>query len=150
MTDTQTTSETSALPPALKTEMVDDVLVVTIDRPGAPLNTLTPALIGEFEGVLLRLNDDTLIKAAVLISGKPDSFIAGADIEQFLEITSAAEAERTSRMGQDLLDRLEKGRVPVVAAIHGVCLGGGLEVALACRYRVCTDHPKTTLGLPEV
>jgi 3-hydroxyacyl-CoA dehydrogenase/enoyl-CoA hydratase/3-hydroxybutyryl-CoA epimerase len=107
-------------------------------------------LIGEFEGVLLRLNDDTLIKAAVLISGKPDSFIAGADIEQFLEITSAAEAERTSRMGQDLLDRLEKGRVPVVAAIHGVCLGGGLEVALACRYRVCTDHPKTTLGLPEV
>jgi 3-hydroxyacyl-CoA dehydrogenase/enoyl-CoA hydratase/3-hydroxybutyryl-CoA epimerase len=130
--------------------MVDDVLVVTIDRPGAPLNTLTPALIGEFEGVLLRLNDDTLIKAAVLISGKPDSFIAGADIEQFLEITSAAEAERTSRMGQDLLDRLEKGRVPVVAAIHGVCLGGGLEVALACRYRVCTDHPKTTLGLPEV
>jgi 3-hydroxyacyl-CoA dehydrogenase/enoyl-CoA hydratase/3-hydroxybutyryl-CoA epimerase len=130
--------------------MVDDVLVVTIDRPGAPLNTLTPALIGEFEGVLLRLNDDTLIKAAVLISGKPDSFIAGADIQQFLEITSAAEAERTSRMGQDQLDRLEKGRVPVVAAIHGVCLGGGLEVALACRYRVCTDHPKTTLGLPEV
>jgi 3-hydroxyacyl-CoA dehydrogenase / enoyl-CoA hydratase / 3-hydroxybutyryl-CoA epimerase len=150
MTDTQTTSETSALPPALKTELIGDVLVVTIDRPGAPLNTLTPALIGEFEGVLLRLNDDTLIKAAVLISGKPDSFIAGADIEQFLEITSAAEAERTSRMGQDLLDRLEKARVPVVAAIHGVCLGGGLEVALACRYRVCTDHPKTTLGLPEV
>jgi 3-hydroxyacyl-CoA dehydrogenase / enoyl-CoA hydratase / 3-hydroxybutyryl-CoA epimerase len=150
MTDTQTTSETSALPPALKTELIGDVLVVTIDRPGAPLNTLTPALIGEFEGVLLRLNDDTLIKAAVLISGKPDSFIAGADIEQFLEITSAAEAERTSRMGQDLLDRLEKARVPVVAAIHGVCLGGGLEVTLACRYRVCTDHPKTTLGLPEV
>jgi 3-hydroxyacyl-CoA dehydrogenase/enoyl-CoA hydratase/3-hydroxybutyryl-CoA epimerase len=150
MTDTQTTPETSALRPSLKTEVVDDVLVVTIDRPGAPLNTLTPALIGEFEGVLLRLNDDTLIKAAVLISGKPDSFIAGADIEQFLEIASAAEAERTSRMGQDLLDRLEKARVPVVAAIHGVCLGGGLEVALACRYRVCTDHPKTTLGLPEV
>ena len=53
-------------------------------------------------------------------------------------------------MGQDLLDRLETLRVPVVAAIHGACLGGGLEVALACRYRICTDHPKTVLALPEV
>ena len=149
MTDTHT------LVPApteqtLRSEIVEDVLVVTMNRPGAPLNTLSPSLIGEFEGMLLRVNEDTLIKAVVLISGKPDSFIAGADIEQFLEITSAAEAERTSRMGQDLLDRLEKLRAPVVAAIHGACLGGGLEVALACRYRICTDHPKTTLGQPEV
>jgi 3-hydroxyacyl-CoA dehydrogenase / enoyl-CoA hydratase / 3-hydroxybutyryl-CoA epimerase len=149
MTDTQTrplvpTEQT------LRSEIVDDILVVTMDRPGAPLNTLSPSLIGEFEGMLLRVNEDTLIKAVVLISGKPDSFIAGADIEQFLEIVTAAEAERTSRMGQDLLDRLEKLRAPVVAAIHGACLGGGLEVALACRYRICTDHPKTTLGQPEV
>ena len=149
MTDTHT------LVPApteqtLRSEIVEDVLVVTMNRPGTPLNTLSPSLIGEFEGMLLRVNEDTLIKAVVLISGKPDSFIAGADIEQFLEITSAAEAERTSRMGQDLLDRLEKLRAPVVAAIHGACLGGGLEVALACRYRICTDHPKTTLGQPEV
>ena len=149
MTDTQTrplvpTEQT------LRSEIVDDILVVTMDRPGAPLNTLSPSLIGEFEGMLLRVNEDTLIKAVVLISGKPDSFIAGADIEQFLEIVTAAEAERTSRMGQDLLDRLEKLRAPVVAGIHGACLGGGLEVALACRYRICTDHPKTTLGQPEV
>jgi 3-hydroxyacyl-CoA dehydrogenase/enoyl-CoA hydratase/3-hydroxybutyryl-CoA epimerase len=149
MTDIETTPEATT-GPTLKTEIIDDVLVVTIDRPGATLNTLTPALIGEFEGVLQRVNDDTLIKAVILTSGKPDSFIAGADIEQFLEITSAAEAERASRLGQHLLDRVEKLRVPVVAAIHGACLGGGLEVALACRYRICTDHPKTTLGLPEV
>jgi 3-hydroxyacyl-CoA dehydrogenase/enoyl-CoA hydratase/3-hydroxybutyryl-CoA epimerase len=149
MTDIETTP-VATTGPTLKTEIIDDVLVVTIDRPGATLNTLTPALIGEFEGVLQRVNDDTLIKAVILTSGKPDSFIAGADIEQFLEITSAAEAERASRLGQHLLDRVEKLRVPVVAAIHGACLGGGLEVALACRYRICTDHPKTTLGLPEV
>jgi len=149
MTDIETTPEATT-GPTLKTEIIDDVLVVTIDRPGATLNTLTPALIGEFEGELQRVNDDTLIKAVILTSGKPDSFIAGADIEQFLEITSAAEAERASRLGQHLLDRVEKLRVPVVAAIHGACLGGGLEVALACRYRICTDHPKTTLGLPEV
>jgi len=149
MTDTQAPRSTSAAP-TLTTEMVDDVLVVTIDRPGVTLNTLTPALLGEFESMLLRVNDDTLIKAIVLISGKADSFIAGADIDQFTDIASSAEAERLSRVGQDLLDRLEKLRVPVVAAIHGACLGGGLEVALASRYRICTDHPKTTLGLPEV
>jgi 3-hydroxyacyl-CoA dehydrogenase / enoyl-CoA hydratase / 3-hydroxybutyryl-CoA epimerase len=149
MTDIDTTPTTTS-EPTLRSDVVDDILIVTIDRPGVSLNTLTPGLIGEFEGVLLRVDDDTLIKGVVLTSGKPDSFIAGADIEQFLEITSAAEAERTSRMGQDLLDRLEKLRVPVVAAIHGACLGGGLEVALACRYRICTEHPKTTLGLPEV
>ncbi len=135
---------------ALAMEVDDDVLVVTIDRPGEAVNTLSPALVGEFEGMFLRVDQDSLIKAVVLISGKPESFIAGADIEQFLEITTAPQAEAISRMGQDLLGRLEKLRVPVVAAIHGSCLGGGLEMALACRYRICTDHPKTTLAVPEV
>jgi len=150
MTDVQPVVAATSLAPTLKPEVFDDVLLVTIDRPGVSLNTLSPSLIGEFDAMLTRVNDDTLIKAVVLISGKADSFIAGADIEQFSAITSAAEAEQTSRMGQTLLDRLEKLRVPVVAAIHGACLGGGLEVALACRYRICTDHPKTALGLPEV
>lgn len=134
----------------LSTDVVDDVLIVTIDRPGESVNTLSTALVSEFENVFLRIDEDKLIKAAVLISGKPDNFIAGADIEQFLDIKNAFEAERVSRLGQDLLSRLEKARVPMVAAIHGACLGGGLEVALACRYRICTDHPKTSLALPEV
>lgn len=134
----------------LRTEVLDNILIVTIDKPGEPVNTLSPALVGEFEGLFLRLDEDKLIKGVVLISGKPDSFIAGADIEQFKEFRTAADAERVSRMGQDVMGRLEKLRVPVVAAIHGACLGGGLETALACRYRVCTDHPKTTLALPEV
>ena len=69
------------------------------------------------------------------MSGKPDNFIAGADIDEFLELRTAAEAEALSRDGQELLNRLEKLRVPVVAAIHGACLGGGLEAALACAYR---------------
>ena len=128
----------------------DDILVVTIDRPGETVNTLSPSLVGEFEGMFMRIDEDTLIKGMVLISGKPDNFIAGADVDQFREVRSSIEAERISRLGQDLLHRLESLRVPVVAAIHGSCLGGGLEVALASRYRVCTDHPKTALGLPEV
>jgi 3-hydroxyacyl-CoA dehydrogenase/enoyl-CoA hydratase/3-hydroxybutyryl-CoA epimerase len=135
---------------ALSMEVEEGVLIVTIDVPGAPVNTLSPALAGEFEKVFARVNDDSLIQGLVLISGKPDGFIAGADIEQFPGLKSAADAERISRLGQDLLGRLEKLRVPSVAAIHGACLGGGLEMALACRYRVCTDHPKTTLALPEV
>ncbi len=126
------------------------VLFVTIDVPGEPVNTLSPALVDEFEQVFAQVDSDPLIRAAVLISGKSDSFIAGADIEQFRAFRVAADAERVSRLGQDLLTRLERLRAPFVAAIHGACLGGGLEVALACRYRVCTDHPKTVLALPEV
>jgi len=143
MTATETRS-------TLSTEIENDVLVVTIDRPGESVNTLGTALIAEFEGIFLRLDEDRLIKGVVLISGKPENFIAGADIEQFLEFRSASDAERVSRLGQDLLGRLERIRVPVVAAIHGACLGGGLETALACRYRICTDHPKTLFALPEV
>jgi 3-hydroxyacyl-CoA dehydrogenase/enoyl-CoA hydratase/3-hydroxybutyryl-CoA epimerase len=86
----------------------------------------------------------------VLISGKPDTFIAGADIEEFLKVRSADDAERLSLDGQSLLDRVEQLRTPVVAAIHGACLGGGLETALACAWRIGTDHPKTVLALPEV
>jgi 3-hydroxyacyl-CoA dehydrogenase/enoyl-CoA hydratase/3-hydroxybutyryl-CoA epimerase len=142
-----TSTETAA---TLSTEVEQDVLVVTIDRPGESVNTLTTSLAGEFEGVFLRVHDDSLIKGIVLISGKPDSFIAGADVEQFLEIRTASEAERVARMGQDMLRRLDALRVPTVAAIHGACLGGGLEITLACRYRICTDHPKTTLAQPEV
>jgi 3-hydroxyacyl-CoA dehydrogenase/enoyl-CoA hydratase/3-hydroxybutyryl-CoA epimerase len=136
--------------PTLSMDVEQDILVVSIDRPGESVNTLTTSLVGEFEGVFLRVDDDTLIKGVVLISGKPDTFIVGADVGQLLEIRTAIEAERISRMGQNLLTRLEALRVPAIAAIHGACLGGGLEIALACRYRICTDHPKTTFAQPEV
>ena len=136
--------------PTLSMDLEQNVLVVTIDQPGAAVNTLGPSLVGEFEGVFLRVDEDSLIKGVVLISGKPDGFIAGADVDQFRAIRTATEAEAISRMGQELLNRLERLRTPVVAAIHGACLGGGLETALACRYRICTDHPKTSLALPEV
>ena len=137
-------------PPAISTELIDDVLVVTIDRQDEAVNTLGLELAADFEATFQRVDEDTLIRAMVLISGKRDGFIAGADIEQFLEIRSSSDAERLSRSGQNMLNRLESLRVPVVAAIHGACLGGGLELALACTYRVCTDHPQTTFAAPEV
>lgn len=141
---------TTAQRATLSMDLDDDILVVTMDKPGEAVNTLSPSLVGEFEGLFLRIDDDRLIKGVVLISGKPDGFIAGADIDQFPALRTAAEAEGISRMAQDLLNRLETLRVPVVAAIHGACLGGGLETVLACRYRIATDHAKTTFALPEV
>jgi 3-hydroxyacyl-CoA dehydrogenase/enoyl-CoA hydratase/3-hydroxybutyryl-CoA epimerase len=90
------------------------------------------------------------VKAVVFMSGKADIYIAGADVEEFVALKSATEAERLAAGGQEMLDRVARFPKPVVAAIHGACLGGGLEFALACGYRVATDHPKTQLGLPEV
>jgi 3-hydroxyacyl-CoA dehydrogenase / enoyl-CoA hydratase / 3-hydroxybutyryl-CoA epimerase len=135
---------------ALSIDVRDGIATLTIDLPGESVNTLSASLTGDFEAAFERLQRDTSVLAVVLRSGKPDTFIAGADIEQLVALKSADEAEALSRAGQRLLDRLEKLRVPVVAAIHGACLGGGLEVALACRYRIATDHPKTVLALPEV
>jgi 3-hydroxyacyl-CoA dehydrogenase/enoyl-CoA hydratase/3-hydroxybutyryl-CoA epimerase len=104
----------------------------------------------ELEALLIGFRDDPSTRAIVLISGKPDNFIAGADIEEFTALTSQDAAERLSFEGQETVSRVETFQKPVVAAIHGACLGGGLELALACHYRIATDHPKTQLGLPEV
>jgi 3-hydroxyacyl-CoA dehydrogenase / enoyl-CoA hydratase / 3-hydroxybutyryl-CoA epimerase len=135
---------------ALTTVVEEGIAIVTFDVPGEPVNTLSDAVKVEFEALLIHLRDDDLIRAAVLISGKPDSFIAGADIEEFTALTTQGAAERLSFEGQEMVSRIETLAKPVVAAIHGACLGGGLELALACHYRIATDHPKTQLGLPEV
>jgi 3-hydroxyacyl-CoA dehydrogenase / enoyl-CoA hydratase / 3-hydroxybutyryl-CoA epimerase len=135
---------------ALTTSVEDGIAVVTFDLPGESVNKLNAAVKVEFEALLIRLRDDATIRAAVLISGKVDTFIAGADIEEFTALTTRGAAERLSFEGQELVSRVETLAKPVVAAIHGACLGGGLELALACHYRIATDHPKTQLGLPEV
>lgn len=136
--------------PALSVEVSDGVAIITFDLPNESVNKLSRAVKDEFVALVSRLERDTNIHAAVLISGKPDIWIAGADIEEFLALKTATDAERLSRDGQMLLDSVERLRIPMIAAIHGACLGGGLETALACRYRIATDHPKTVLGLPEV
>jgi 3-hydroxyacyl-CoA dehydrogenase/enoyl-CoA hydratase/3-hydroxybutyryl-CoA epimerase len=127
------------------------VALVSFDLPGEPVNKLTPAAVREFEQIVFgALRDDPAVRAVVLISGKRDNFIAGADIDQFLEITTAEDGAALGKLGQDLINRVEAFPKPVVAAIHGACLGAGLELSLACWWRIATDHPKTQLGLPEV
>jgi 3-hydroxyacyl-CoA dehydrogenase / enoyl-CoA hydratase / 3-hydroxybutyryl-CoA epimerase len=136
---------------ALTTTMREGgVAVVTFDLPGESVNKLTRGVIDELRALMDRVDSDSSIRAVVLISGKPDLFIAGADIDAFLELRTAAEAEALSREGQEMMNRIERLRAPVVYAIHGACMGGGLEGALAAAYRIATDHPKTVLALPEV
>ena len=136
--------------PALHLELDQGVAILTFDLPGEPVNKFSRAVKDEFLAMLDRLEADPGVAAAVLISGKPDTFIAGADIEEFLAWNGAADATAASLEGHRMLDRLERSRLPIVAAIHGACLGGGLEMALACAWRIATDHPRTVVALPEV
>ena len=135
---------------AFTVSVADGVARLVLDLPGEPVNKITRAVRDELDGVLTTLGQDVAVRAVVLLSGKSDTFIAGADIDEFVALRSREEAYAFVRAGQALIDRIPVLGKPVVAAIHGTCLGGGLEAALACTYRVATEHEKTTLGLPEV
>ena len=130
--------------------MDGEIAIITFDLPNEPVNKFSASVIAEFDTMLTTIDETSAIRAAVLISGKPEGFIAGADIDAFLEFRSAQDAADASAFGHRMMRRLETSRAPVVAAIHGGCLGGGLELSLSCRYRVATDHPKTILALPEI
>jgi 3-hydroxyacyl-CoA dehydrogenase / enoyl-CoA hydratase / 3-hydroxybutyryl-CoA epimerase len=124
--------------------------VAVIDLPGEKLNVLKRQALEELEAIITQAETDANIVALVIISGKEDNFLAGADITMFGEFRNAADAYEGSRAGQKLFSRLYDLPKPVVCAINGTCLGGGLELALNAHYRIATDHPKTALGLPEV
>ncbi len=126
------------------------VATLLLDVPGESVNTLSAEVGDELDALLGRLERDAAVKALVIASGKRDGFVAGAKIEMIRAVGSAAAAEALSRKAQAGFDRLAAFPKPVVAAIHGACLGGGLELALACHYRVAASDPKTSLGLPEV
>ncbi|MFL5579181.1 MAG: fatty acid oxidation complex subunit alpha FadJ [Gemmatimonadaceae bacterium] len=125
------------------------VAVITFDLPDEPVNKLSEPFVDALTSAVEAAQRDIEVRAIVLMSGKPDIFIAGADIEQFLDFRTVGDAERASREGQGMIARLAQGK-PVLAAIQGACLGAGLELALACHYRIASDHPKTVLALPEV
>ena len=128
----------------------DGIAVLTFDLPGEKVNKLTTAVMNELDQILDELAANHEIRALVIRSGKPDIFIAGADIAEIRDITDANTGEELSRKGQSVLGKLESLPFPTVAAIHGPCLGGGLEFALACSHRVISNDPRTALGPPEV
>ena len=116
----------------------DGVATVRYDQPHSPVNTLNTRVGPVFEQIFSRIEQDTSIVGALLVSGKPDSWIAGADIDELRRVTSPMEGEALSRGGQQLLNRLAAMPKPFIAAIHGAALGGGLEIGRAsCRERVC-------------
>ncbi|GLR72031.1 fatty acid oxidation complex subunit alpha FadJ [Agaribacter marinus] len=128
----------------------DGIAVLTMDVPNESMNTLKADFGEEITSILNTIENDEDIKAVVIVSGKKDSFVAGADISMLANSESESDAEALSTQGQQVFDRIEGMRKTFVAAIDGPALGGGLELALACHYRVCTDSDKTQLGLPEV
>ncbi|MGM0546316.1 MAG: 3-hydroxyacyl-CoA dehydrogenase NAD-binding domain-containing protein [Bacteroidota bacterium] len=133
----------------LTTEIQANIVTVTLDQPGEKVNKLTEELIAEVQELLDSTNPDE-IDGIVLISGKKNNFIAGADVEMLKNKQAPNEIEDLSQRGNRLLLQLENFPKPVVAAIHGSCMGGGLEVAMACHYRVASEHSKTVMGQPEV
>lgn len=128
----------------------DGIAILTMDVPGESMNTLKADFGEEISAILDQIESDNDITGVVVASGKKDSFVAGADVSMLAACESAEDAETLSTQGQALFERMEKINKTFVAAIHGPALGGGLELALACDYRVCSDSDKTQLGLPEV
>ncbi|HWH02219.1 MAG TPA: fatty acid oxidation complex subunit alpha FadJ [Gemmatimonadales bacterium] len=136
--------------PALTWEITDGIAIVTFDTPGTSVNVISASVKQEVIRAFDTLKADERVKAVAFFSGKRDNFIAGADIEEFVKLQTASEAEQLSADGQAMLGKIAEFPKPVVVGIHGACLGGGLEFSLCCTYRIATDHPKTSIGLPEI
>ncbi|MBI1287081.1 MAG: fatty acid oxidation complex subunit alpha FadJ [Flavobacteriales bacterium] len=130
-------------------EKRDGIAIIWMDEQDSKINKIGPDMIETFNPMMDELEKDPEVKAAVMISRKKD-FIAGADIEAFANVKKEGDWQPIAKKGHEILNRLQKSKKPVVAAINGACMGAGLEIALACAARVASDSPKTILSLPEV
>ena len=127
----------------------DGVLVLRMDRAGSSVNALSRALLDELDGMLERIAIER--PAAIVIhSGKPGGFAVGADLKEFESYDRKGTVREEIEHGQRVFERLARLPMPTVAAIHGACMGGGTELALACRMRIAARAPETRIALPEV
>ena len=120
------------------------------DLPDEKINKLSKNVLEELERAINVIDGNKAIRVLLISSHKKDIFIAGADINEIRSITDEKDARAKVSRGQEILNKLAKIEIPTIAVIKGACLGGGLELALACRYRVAVLNAKTQLGLPEV
>jgi 3-hydroxyacyl-CoA dehydrogenase/enoyl-CoA hydratase/3-hydroxybutyryl-CoA epimerase len=127
----------------------DDVVLVTIDRAGQAVNALSQDMLIELGALVERLAIDPP-KAVVFHSGKSSGFVAGADIHEFQAFDAQGTVKDALFRGQQVFQRIAELPCPTVAAIHGYCMGGGTELALACRHRIASSDASTRIGLPEV
>ncbi|MAY26255.1 MAG: 3-hydroxyacyl-CoA dehydrogenase [Polycyclovorans sp.] len=125
------------------------VVTLTLDMPGRSMNVLNEELLTPFQDALGKIEGDASVTGVIVTSGKKE-FLAGADIDKVYKMTDPAEAFEMAEQFKALMRRLEKCGRPVVAALNGTALGGGLELALACHYRIALNNPKAKFGLPEV
>jgi len=126
----------------------DNIVTLTLDMPGRSMNVLNQALTAPFMQAITAIEADASIAGVIITSGKAD-FVAGADIEKLFQITDAQAAFDLVQEFKGFLRRLELCGRPVVAALNGTALGGGLELALACHHRIAINNPKAKFGLPE-
>ena len=127
----------------------DGLAILTFDLPGEKVNKLSTEVIAELGDLLVRLAREARIRGLLIRSGKPDVFIAGADVKEFTRVKPEDARTAVERV-QALFEQLANLPYPTVAAIDGACLGGGTELALACDYRLMSDSKKAQIGLPEV
>ncbi len=127
----------------------DGLATLTFDLPGEKVNKFSTDVLAELADVLVRLTREARIRGLLIRSGKPDIFIAGADVKEFTQVRPEDVRPGVERV-QSLFEQLANLPYPTVAAIGGACLGGGTELALACDYRLMSDSKKAQIGLPEV
>jgi 3-hydroxyacyl-CoA dehydrogenase/enoyl-CoA hydratase/3-hydroxybutyryl-CoA epimerase len=127
----------------------DGILWLILDKQDTDTNVLSASVLEQLDSLLDEINNNPP-RAIIFRSGKANGFIAGADVNEFLEVTSTQEALIMIKRGQTLFNRIESLPCPTVALIEGFCMGGGTELALACDYRVALDDAGTRIGLPEV
>jgi len=132
---------------------VEKIAWLTIDTPNSPVNTLSRLALSELDAAIQRVDDliaSGEVVGLVIQSGKESGFIAGADVNEFDQMADPSILPESLRRAHSVMNRIEGLKAPVIATIHGFCLGGGLELALACHYRIAVNDDKTRLGFPEV
>ncbi|MDO6719504.1 fatty acid oxidation complex subunit alpha FadJ [Psychrosphaera sp. 1_MG-2023] len=136
---------------AFNLEVLDNgVGIIRIDVPNESMNVLKAEFAEQVEAIFAEVKSNSAVKSLVLTSGKDNSFVAGADVKVLDSCSTQDEVKAIAQTGQQLFDQIEGMKMPIIAAIHGPALGGGLELAMACHGRVVSDSSKTVLGLPEV
>jgi 3-hydroxyacyl-CoA dehydrogenase/enoyl-CoA hydratase/3-hydroxybutyryl-CoA epimerase len=135
---------------SIKLTFENDLAFLEFDQPDSKVNVLTTPVLQEFHEIIRSLNQRPDLKGLLISSAKPDIFIAGADIKEIERITLEQDGAEKARAGQQVYNLLEKLPFPTMALINGACLGGGLELALACDWRLAGFGEKTKIGLPEV
>lgn len=128
----------------------DAIAVIHLNDTNDRINKLSGEMLTELDQALSEVENSPELRGLIFISDKEDNFVAGADLKEMAEVLQPGLAKEMIHRAHSIFNRIEALPFPAVAAIHGHCLGGGMELALACHYRIATDHPKTQLGLPEV